>query len=429
MKVLCALFLNSPDKEKIQALAESCFRLSTQVALSYEAVFIEIGNSWRLYNERGIKLRVLALSQRLSLFPQVGIGTNIPTALAIARFKNSSDLPTRALHDFATPILKDLEVSKKVENLIKTLENLGIHKLEDFIRLPRKAILTRFGKIGLKLHEQVAQAEQLPWPEFRPKEIILEKTILEADAEIKGLEPLLFVLRGLIDRSLVRLLGQGKRALKVCVRLKLEPYSLVKEPERLWYFEFSAPQGHVLGLLSILRERLERELQAKPLESPVTQITFEILESSPSTSAQRDFFNKKEEEQESWNSLISRLAEKLGPSRVFFAVPVEKYIPEKGWIMKNDRPLSSLASYLAFPERPLRLLREPETLYKSGENLFNKDKMWRIRSWEGPEILKTEWWVEKMERHYFKVDTHSGEDLWIFTIPGSTKVFLHGYFD
>ena len=98
--------------------------------------------------------------------------------------------------------------------------------------------------------------------------------------------------------------------------------------------------------------------------------------------------------------------------------------------MKTNLETYSLEpSCLPFPERPLRLLREPQVLYKSGDSLFHEEKMWRIRGWEGPEILKTEWWVEKMERHYFKIDTHSGEDLWVFTIPGSTKIFLHGYFD
>jgi hypothetical protein len=45
--------------------------------------------------------------------------------------------------------------------------------------------------------------------------------------------------------------------------------------------------------------------------------------------------------------------------------------------------------------------------------------------------LVGEWWsgTEALKRDYFRVGTETGEELWIFRIPDSDKLFLHGYFD
>ncbi len=81
----------------------------------------------------------------------------------------------------------------------------------------------------------------------------------------------------------------------------------------------------------MIKDRLESDLVKEPLIAPVTAVSFQVLESTPANGAERDFFNKKEEEEEAWNSFVSRLAEKLGRDLVFIASSVERYLPEKSW--------------------------------------------------------------------------------------------------
>jgi protein ImuB len=168
-------------------------------------------------------------------------------------------------------------------------------------------------------------------------------------------------------------------------------------------------------------------------------VIFEVVETVPGQYFQRHFFNKKEEEQEAWNSLIERLCEKLGRSCVrgqepaFVAEPVENYKPENGWrrrVVENQKSLL-LGVDLPLPERPLRLLPKPTPLAKNGNSLVGRDREWEISDWEGPERISGEWWGEEFRRDYFRVGTKNGEQLWIFRIPEAAGdyVYLHGYFD
>src|SRR5262249_19579199 len=150
------------------------------------------------------------------------------------------------------------------------------------------------------------------------------------------------------------------------------------------------------------------------LGAPVVKVSFEVLESVPGNGAQKDFFNRREQEKEAWNALVGRLSYKLGNGRVFVALPVERYLPEKAW----KRGLEFMrAAESSFPpveesewaERPARLLRKPEPIEKEGDVLVHPrtGKEWRVLKWEGPERLSGEWWndpkFEGFHRDYFRV--------------------------
>ena len=88
-----------------------------------------------------------------------------------------------------------------------------------------------------------------------------------------------------------------------------------------------------------------------------------------------------------------------------------------------------LGALIPFPQRPTRLLKKPQPLYMVGQRLHFGDKVLRMSSWEGPEILSGEWWDEPFERMYFRVQADTGEELWVYRVPGSDQVFVHGVFD
>jgi protein ImuB len=271
-----------------------------------------------------------------------------------------------------------------------------------------------------------------------PPERVIEKLQFEVSQPFHDLEPLIFSMKPVIDRAMARLKGRGERATSLRIRLRLERYSSLTEDEvsRVWKFDLAAPQGSSVGLIPVLRERMSFDLSQKPLPSPVTDLEFEILETAPGVGAQRDFFDAREEEVEAWNSVIARLAEKLGDGQVFLAEPIERYLPEKAWVKrtelsleKNQNALSEIHDVL--PERPLRVLKSPVPLFKQGGTLQLTDlsRRWRVLQAEGPEILSGEWWFSQFQRSYFKLATDSGEHLWVFQTPASDTLYLHGYFD
>jgi protein ImuB len=186
----------------------------------------------------------------------------------------------------------------------------------------------------------------------------------------------------------------------------------------------------------------------EPLEAPARQVHFTVLEAVPGYGAQRDFFGRKEEEAEQWDSLVGRLSHKLGKQRVFVAQAVDRYLPEESWVRKLElergllsygvRGTAALQPAIVRPDRPSRLLEEPLPLQRVGALLRNPETghRWRILDWDGPERLSGEWWksesLDGFHRDYYQVKTESGERLWVFVRrdpEGNARVHLHGYFD
>jgi protein ImuB len=445
LRVACLYFFGD-SRSEILRIAEACLRWTPQIAVSNEAIFLETGRCRGIYQEGALALRLRALSKRFNCQFEVAFADDAPRALALSRLIRPEHrlaggaervaLPIEALMDYANPFGADPETLRLVREMCVTLRKLGVETIPEFLALAARSLPSRFGKLGLLLHQRIREAAAIPWPRFMPPERIIEKAQFELGQPFHDLEPLIFVLKPVIDRAMARLRGRGERALSLRIRLQLERYSELsrEEASRSWKFDLALPQGSSVGLIPILRERLGFDLSQKPLPSPVTDLEFEILDTAPGAGAQRDFFDAREEEVEAWNSLIARLAEKLGEGQVFLAEPVERYLPEKGWIKRSELFLEKAATSVpedALPERPLRLLKSPLPLFKNGNALSLSDsaREWRVMQAEGPEILSGEWWFRQFQRSYFRLATESGEHLWVFQTPTSDTLYLHGYFD
>lgn len=465
MRVGCVLFLADLSGDGITRFAEACLRWTPRIAVTREAVFLEIGKCRRLYDEKSLRPRLDALARRFQLPFRLAFAPDPATALASARWGRGDSprehLPVEALHDYADPFgLNPEGLARPARDMSIRLRKLGVTSVGEFSRIPPATLSPRFGKIGLLVHQRILEAERIPWPRFVPRDRIVERAggeFCEGELNsIQDIEALIFALRSMADRAMARLNGRGERASLIRLRLGLERSSALSHPSREWLIQLALPQGSGLGILQLVREKLDFELQAKPLPAPVARLELEIVETAPGRRAQRDFFQAREEEVEAWSSLVGRLTGKLGENRVFVARIVERYLPEKGWVraLPTDEsrgdPDADIASARKLPPRPLRLLREPEALLRADASegprrcardgaLFSlvlaraapglRRGPWRVLGVEGPEILSGEWWFRQFERRYYKIRTHTGEWLWVFRSPGAEAFFLHGYFD
>jgi hypothetical protein len=318
-------------------------------------------------------------------------------------------------------------------------------------RLPSESLASRFGQevseLALRLAASVDGRLSLPWPGFHPKPQIAESADLECVEGVSGdLSGLLFVLKTLIDRSVARLRGRGERASCVQIEIDLENWSTIKNTKRRWKLPLPLPMSSSISMLAILQETLSYAIGHEPLEAPARQVSFTVLETVPGYGAQRDFFSRKEEEAELWDSLVGRLSHKLGKQHVFVAQAVDRYLPEESWVrrLELERGLlstcgsSALQPLLIRPERPSRLLEEPLPLQRVGALLRNPETghRWRIQDWDGPERLSGEWWksesLDGFHRDYYQVKAETGEKLWVFVCrspEGASRAYLHGYFD
>jgi protein ImuB len=463
-RVACLWLPNAGTREltAIRELAEACLRFTPQVAVrGDEAVFLHIGACRQLFTEDWLLLRMRALAKRFGCpTPRIAIANDAPTALAMARFgePDARKLPLEALADYASPFALDEETHKKSALIVRLLKELGLRTLEDFSKLPAGSLASRFGREGAELSREIEDNLKAPWPMFRVPEQVCEQTTLE-DVEtlgaVAGLEPLFFVLKTVIDRAMARLRARGLRAARVDLTFTLERPHV----PRSWAIALPLPQGSAHGLLPILRDRLYHDLERRPLAAPVTAARLTVIETAPGHGAQKDFFNRREEEAEAWDALVARLSEKLGRNRAFMAMPVDRHLPEGTWMPvlemretpKPKRPRWSAAESSAAldlaavaaaefaipdePARPLRLLPKPERIRLQGDILARAPgKRWRALEWHGPERLSGEWWLDARNargfaRDYYRVVTESGEQLWVFQTSRQSELYLHGYFD
>ncbi|NDD93351.1 hypothetical protein EBZ37_14880 [bacterium] len=204
------------------------------------------------------------------------------------------------------------------------------------------------------------------------------------------------------------------------------------------------------------------ELEKSPLSAPIQKLEWEVVSGVPGLGGQRDFFRAKgEERQESWESLMGRLLQRLGESAVFSARLGEGFVPEKsvlrslpelspprrgdathsqevpfkgGLTSGNLNSRSDSASFHI--QRPTRLLKVPLPLVRIASWLraasdSARSWVWEVEYWQGPERIETEWWsaAGRVARDYYRVRSKSGNILWVFQDLESKAYFLHGFFD
>lgn len=435
MRVVCLLLKGKEERlhrrdqyeERLQSLAEACLSFSPQVAMGSNAVFLEIEGSRHLFSADECILRLKEVLQVLDLSASLGIASSVPSALAFARFgKTSRDtLPIDALADYLQPF------APTPFDEVELFRKLGVATLGDFMKIPRRELPARFGKLGLLAYERLLEAERIAWPRFQPAEKIAERVDFESAAQIHTFEPVLFLLKTAFQRIFLRLYAHRKKLAAFTVKFHLNKFSA--RAERVSEIVLPLPQSEVKNVLQIAAERLSKELELRPLEDALEGVSILVADTAPFHDTQRDFFSKVEEEREAWASLVGRLHERLGAQAAFLAAPAPRLLPEASWSKTLDE--KERGTFVEAPLRPLRLLNPPLRLQRLGEWLIAPEKKWRLKAFQGPEKLEGEWWLGGFEREYFRVDTEGGEQLWVFTAPVCVKpgspraLYLHGFYD
>lgn len=443
MKVAC-LFPDArhANEASLQSLAESCLRFSSQVAVfKSECILIEIGKSRLLYSESSLAARARALCEmRFKFLPFVSIAEGAASAYILAKYKKNSllDLPLESIAD----LMPDAEKQKTSAALLEALLVVGIKDMRAFLDLPTRELTARFGQAALLARYRLEGALDFAWPHFEPKPVFTETRSLNPEENTQDIEPLLFLMRPLLDRIFSRLWARGRRlsALKIC--LELERWGTLKgrtSPSREFDLTFLLPQSSSTGALPIVREKLARELSRDPLTSPCNSVTLSVLAHTPGYQAQRDYLNqndKNEHTAETWSATLSHLSESLGTmGQIFSAKTLPQRLPEKAWTkttktqMEADHADRPGAATLSIPIRPTRVLKKPMPIELTASHLIvsRSRKSYAITHWSRPEIL-SEWLGTPIYRKYYTLTLASAPAAWVFC-DEKDRYFIHGYFE
>ncbi|MEO1233332.1 MAG: hypothetical protein AAFZ18_30980 [Myxococcota bacterium] len=236
----------------------------------------------------------------------------------------------------------------------EALRQLGFREVGDIEGMSAAEMGARFGEAGVLLHERARASRVRPLAPHRPAERLEEH--FEFDAATEDLEPILFVLRRLLNRLEARLearqLAAGALTLDFLVEPGLErevPLEAHREAtsKRRAAIEvkLARPTRSAATAFSVAREALGGAL---PGAVWVLRVVAERSETD--RGAQLDLFSRRAQKAEALAELVGRLTAAVGETGVYSPGMLDTHRPEEAW---GTQPFSVDAA-LAPPPAPVR---------------------------------------------------------------------------
>ncbi len=204
--------------------------------------------------------------------------------------------------DFLSPLPIDL--LDPDDRTAQALTRFGLHRIGDLLRLPRRDLATRLGPDLLRLIARTRGEEQDP-PLAEPRIDRLEEGI-DLEAPIDRLEPLSFVLRGLVSRLAERLTLRSLGCHEL--RLGLQFENGTQEHRRIG---MASPCQDERVLLRLLR----RALETRPPRAAIEGVSL-LCEGVPLRREQLDLFLPREPDPNELDETLAELDSICGTGRV-----------------------------------------------------------------------------------------------------------------
>jgi protein ImuB len=229
------------------------------------------------------------------------------------------------------------------DRLSQALTRFGVHTVRDLLRLPRRALAHRLGPEILSLSAR-ARGEELEVPLTQPTDRRVEEA-LDLEHAIDHLEPLRFVLRGLISRLTERLLLRSLACGTLDLRLALEGGG--HDVRRVGV---AAPTRDVRVLLRLVVLGLE----TRPPEAPVESVSL-ATEGRPARADQLDLFRPRGPDPSSLDRTLCELESLCGPGRVGAPEVADDHRPDAFGL----KPFEPRPTPKDQPREPSRATLEP----------------------------------------------------------------------
>lgn len=430
------------EQEDRQALVQAFSGFTDRIAVWNDTgLVLEVRGTAHLFGgEEGLLERVRERATDLGHACQLAITDDVLAAEALAIWgRGDVVVPAgKAAQALATLPLAALRPSPE---LAGSLEVLGLRRVEAWARLDPASVAGRFGAEGLRLH-RIARggvASRLPWARAEGG-AVAERVVLGGPTIT--LEPVYFVLSGLVAQVCEELAARDAMAVRLAVHLLLE-----RGPAHVVRVRVGRPTRAVARLEALIRTRLERVR----LDAPAVELLIEVEEDTREQAWQPGLLDRGEAGEELLD-LVARLGDALGEQAVFSPVPVESWLPEGAWTGRSFEPGAALprppvhrkadddpvAEQRGLEEegprpRPTLLLPPSriEVQQRGGcPRRIRLEGRWHdVQVCEGPERLEGHWWQE---------DGGFCRDYWVVQVEGRVgwcfhdergRWCWHGWFD
>jgi protein ImuB len=424
------------------ALADVGYAFAPRVDREPERVFFEVEDLGRLYpqGEATIAQVVQAQAARLGLEARVAIAGAKGTARVATRARELAVVPAGAAGARAFFAGVPVELLTPDAELRAAFRRWGTRTGAQLAALPADAVVLRLGEPGARVC-RLARGEETsddePFVPQLPADALEEA--VDLDYSVHELEPLTFVLRGLVDRALARLGARSLACAGLTLRLALDPRGLDVRSVPI-----AAPTRDAATLIQLMRLDLARR-------PPDTAIVGARIIALPARvrPTQLDILRPAGPAPDRLAATIARLAALVGPENVGApaledtwreeAVHVAPYgiaagpppslapLPVANDVSDGSTPLSI---------RRLRPAQEIEVLMgRAGPvALRGRDTTARVLVAAGPYRASGEWWRAEEDggrfaRTYWDVHASDGAVYRVHQNERDGRWFLDGYYD
>jgi protein ImuB len=415
------------------ALQDLGLAFAPRIDSESERVFFEVGDLGALYpTESAVMEAISRRALQLGLAVRVGLASNKGLARLATRAGARTSLPaaqtTAAAQLAGLSIHVLLQLSQGFdEAFLERLSRWGIRTLGQLARLPEAEVGLRLGPPGSAAHRLATGIGDEPFAPQPPADAILEAT--EFDHAIDTLEPLAFVLRGLIDRALARLACRGLACASLTLRLSLDPrgYDIREVP-------LGAPCRQIATLLELLRLDLAR----RPPEAGVTGAELLMLPARVRP-AQLDFLRPPGPAPERMAATLAKLQALVGIENVGAPTAPDDLREEQIAVMPWKNAVATVSPSPQTDDATLpgsiRRYRPPQPLEvlmgQGGPTALRGERLVaRVLVAAGPYRASGAWWQdEAYHRDYWDVHASDGAIYRMHQDRQNGNWFLDGYYD
>ncbi len=431
-----SLTIRSVSTEAMVAAAAALVEVASSVSPRTERdgadrVFVDCQGSTALWaSESALASALAARALRCDLPAWVGIADSKLAAAVAARYGGGVRIVSAGddrafLAPYAVSLLDPDSATAS------TLASWGIRSIGDLVALPAGAVAHRLGPVGLGLVQR-ARGDDVPLVAHAVPRTFEEHLAL--DYVVERLEPLVFVLRRLLDciARRLELHGLGCRALEVT----LDHEGGGRDRRKI---SVAAPTTDQKTLLTLLRTHLESHL-------PVRAVTGIGLTADAACIAptQLDLLRPAGPAPTALAAVLARLTALCGPDRVGVLQAADSHRPDAvrldrfvGEPSPDGPPGDPLDPRSAPPvvRLALRAFRPPVPLEVFENRAFidcvrGRGFGGRVVRWAGPWRVRGEWWTaEPYAREYYDVELSDGGVYRIYRDARSGRWSADGVYD
>jgi protein ImuB len=405
------------EPETLRAAAETLADVAATFGPRVEVagdgtVFLDCEGSAALCaSEHELATVLAARAAHHGLAAQVGVGGSKLAARIAAREGGGVHVVAPAEEAaFLEPL--PIALLEPAPKTAEALASWGIDRIGQLAALPAGAAAHRLGPDGARLvrqaHGQVGGTDDaLLAPRAAPGTIV-EAMALESGVD--RLEPLLFVVRRLLDQTTGRLALRGLACAELAVTLELDGGATLTRR-----ITPGAPTTETKVLFVLVRAHLEQH----PPGAAIVGLRLAALTTRPRPT-QLDLYRPNGPSAVALATTLARLAALCGPERVGRPLRVDSYRPDATAVAAFTAPppangtSDGAAIQLVSPRVALRAFRPPAHLevFESGGRLAyvrGRGFGGRVVRLAGPWRVCGEWWTsDPYDREYYDVELTDG---------------------